>query len=1056
MLDTLQIGLDDKIKQICNNIDSTTELEASFGSAKKPISLKKFHNLLKYIKVKSKNNKLTNETSTTLDILYNYDQKTNSTYRLTISNNNDINNFIQNNSLLKNNTIFSKQVRAFINQDKTKNILLINKIKSPNKFIALDEFDIRIKVSSEENDIEQSIIKKLLTLEESERHHIIYRYKQRISLIIKDTTNYTLRIDLTDVKTTKNITNINNSVSNYELEVDISFKKSVNETILNEILNLFGSTIINLEQFIQGSSLLVSRTETNNIIKNLNKLAYGDNDDESYKDLPAMQSASLEVQHVLDYIPGNYAVSDKADGDRYFLMIFDNQIYLISNNLEIKKIRSSIDKNTQYNLTILDGEYMYISQYKKFLFLTFDILFFQGKDVRSDELLKNRLLLSAKVLKDIFNLDMSIGIYRESNYIIEDIYNFNKSNIENHLLQLNDNLSKSTDTHVVNYKYFMFPVIGLDNLIYKLSTLMYDIYTTNTNFRCPYVLDGMIYTPINQKYTRINKDIKYKIFKWKPAESNSIDFYVKFERNPETNKILTVYDRTSENGLEDYINTKSTSKDIDFNEMTDYKVKNTVYQILNLYVGKVKNNLETPFPFQKENDLNTAYIYLKDGYPLDIDGNIIEDSTVVEFAYNDNIDIEDKFRWTPLRTRYDKTESVMRFKRKYGNNSDIANRVWNSIKNPITYGDIKLLGDSTTSTEHIKVLKSKITSETIILTKRDDSYYQLVTNLGISLRSFHNWIKSNMIYTYCSKKILLDNTIANMDVLDIGIGRGGDIKKFYHAKVKSVVGIDVNESSIFSGSDGTISRYNVMKKKMPNCPKMFFVVADAGQKFDYMNQSTLGTMNEQNIKLLKQIFGNNEQSDKHYTFDVINAQFMIHYLLKNTITWSNFCYNVNKYLRPDGYLLIITLDGVAVDKEFKNDHIIKNYISTDGENKVLFDIIKKYNSINDSDLGLQIDVHLPLFMDEGVYHSEYLVKPTFLINELKTKCNMRLIETESFQNLYYIYEDFFVNTANYESKLDTRKFFNDVKEFYNKKDDVTKDWFEYSKLTRYYIFQKLQ
>ena len=94
-------------------------------------------------------------------------------------------------------------------------------------------------------------------------------------------------------------------------------------------------------------------------------------------------------------------------------------------------------------------------------------------------------------------------------------------------------------------------------------------------------------------------------------------------------------------------------------------------------------------------------------------------------------------------------------------------------------------------------------------------------------------------------------------------------------------------------------------------------------------------------------------------------------------------------------------------------------------------------------------------MDEGVYQTEYLVKPSFLINELKTKCNMRLIETESFQNLYYVYEDFFTHTANFESKLETRKFFNDVKEFYNKKDEITRDWFEYSKLNRYYIFQKI-
>ena len=90
---------------------------------------------------------------------------------------------------------------------------------------------------------------------------------------------------------------------------------------------------------------------------------------------------------------------------------------------------------------------------------------------------------------------------------------------------------------------------------------------------------------------------------------------------------------------------------------------------------------------------------------------------------------------------------------------------------------------------------------------------------------------------------------------------------------------------------------NVFKKKMPGFPRMSFLVADAGQKFDYENQLKIGKMNDQNVKLLKQVFGENEKSSKHNTFDIINAQFMIHYLLANINTWSNFCSNVNKYLR---------------------------------------------------------------------------------------------------------------------------------------------------------------
>ena len=1062
---------------MCETNKPNDELEVSFGSAKKPISLKKFHNLLKYIKNRSVRDNLQKEVSTTLDISNRYDQSSFSTYRISISGIKNINDFIEKNSLFKNHTIFSKQIIMYMNQDENAKdkIILINKIKSSEKFIALDEYDMRIKMSEENNDIKQSDLRKLQELDENDRHNISFRYKQRVSLIIEDNDDYIIRIDLTDVKSSNNINQLIDSISQYELEIDISFKKSL-KSQLEDVCNKLAHSMLKLEQFMQESFDIVTKTETTNVLKALNKLAYED-ENESYKDLPAMQSASVEIQHILDHIPGNYTVTDKADGERYFLMIhtekpdtkqekkYITNVYLISGNLDVKKIKSNLETEQQYNLTVLDGEYLYIPKYGKFLFLTFDILFFQGNDVRTQELLKNRLLLSAKVLKDVFNVDMTIGIYTKE-YNEANIYNFHKENIKNHLKQLNNNLKESVDNQVINSKYFIFPMtVGTQYDIYTLSTLMYESYVSNADYKCPYILDGLIYTPLMQKYTRNQRDIKFKILKWKPEKKNSIDFFVQYERNPDTKKILTVYDRTSSSTLENFLDNKKLSikdSDVDYSDISEYNVQNSLYQILNLFVGKMKNNQETPMPFQKENDLNQAFIYLTNGYPRDLEGNIILDSTVVEFAYNDSVDIPEKFRWIPLRTRFDKTESVMRYKRKYGNNSEIANRVWNSIQNPISFKDIQLLGDSKTNLNHVKLLKTKISSETITMARRDDKYYQLVTNLGKNLRNFHNWIKSNMIYTYCSKKTLLDSSKITMDVLDIGVGRGGDLMKLYHAKVKSAVGIDVNESGIFSGSDGAISRYNVMKKKMPGFPRMSFMVADAGQKFDYINQSTLGKMNDQNIKLLKQVFGENEKSSKHYTFDVINAQFMIHYLLQNINTWNNFCSNINKYLRSDGYLLITTLDGAMVNNSFnENGKITYEYID-EGQQRKLFEIKRKYGNkldlsklkTTEQNLGLAIDVHMPIFMEEDVYQTEYLVNPSFLIRELKTKCNMRLVETESFQNIYYVYEDFFKNTANYESKSETRKFFNDVKQFYNLNDDITNKWFQYSRLNRYYIFQK--
>lgn len=1057
--DIFEEGLQDKILKLCENIKSSDELELSFGSKNYPLSLYNFNNLLKYIKFK--------KTDTTnlvqeniIDVLYNYDPKSNSSYRISISGFDQINTFIHNNSLLKNHMIFAKLVRAYISQDKNSSdtkIEIINKIKPRNKMIQFNDYNIKIKLSEERNDIDKSILNQFLTLNEHERLNIGFRLKQRASLILEDNEIYTYRIDITDVKTAININDLN-IASNYELEVDVTFKKNIKD--IKKIISRLAADTYKLEQFVQESKLLTTINERKIIIDQLQKLAYTD-ETEQYKDLPAMQVASVDIQHVLDIIPGRYSITDKADGDRYFLIFSNENVYLISNALSIKKIRENIGK--EYDKTIIDGEYVYISTHKKFVFLAFDILFLKGEDIRNEEQLVNRLEKMYSVINYLSNTNIELKIFNDK-YDIDNIINFYKKNAIDHIKKLNKLLEKENENQLIFGKYFIVPqTVGKQFDIYTLTAMLYDLYNSNTKIKNPYSLDGIVFTPLQQKYTRNLRDIKYKMLKWKPNNKNSIDFYITFLKNHDTNNIETVYDRVNES-IETKLDTeKLRETDFNLNEFTNLKSSRPVYQIITLNVGRIRNNQEQPQPFMPLNDteLSQAYIYLKDGAPRDSNGNILQDKTVVEFIYNDDETVGNKFRWIPLRTRFDKTEAVQKYSRKYGNNEDIANRIWDSINHPITIEDLKLLGNSETADKEINLLKNRITKESISLSRREDKYYQLKTLLGKPLRYFHNWIKSNMIYSYCSQKTLMDLSVIAIDVLDIGIGRGGDLMKFFTPKVKSVVGIDKDAAGIFASSDGAISRYIAFKRKLPVFPRMSFMVADAGIKFDYENQSKLGDINEQNAKTMKQIFGINDKSQKHYTFDVFNVQFVIHYLLENKNTWDNFCYNINKYLRQYGYILITTLDGDMVDKEFKDGHIKHEHILEDGTSELLYDITKKYSNtsikklVGDENLGLAIDVHLPIFMEENVYRTEFLVKPSFLINELKTKCGMRLVETESFQNLYYVYEQFFKTTAQFESKLETRKFFADTKQFYNSDDVLAKGWFEYSKLNRYYIFQKL-
>ena len=288
------------------------------------------------------------------------------------------------------------------------------------------------------------------------------------------------------------------------MEVDIRYKK-VDDKLLEDSLNTLGNEMIRCEKLLQQSPLLVTKTESVDLIKQLNKLAY-DSDTATYKDLPKMNATSVEIIHVLDVIPGNYTVTDKADGLRHFLMVFNGQVYLISDNLEVKKIRSSDKKFSAYNNTILDGENIFVPLYGKYVFLSFDILFYKETDVRQLEMLDERFKKMKSVLSDVFDVDYLIGKY-EGEYDQNKIYEFHKTNIKNHLKQLNKHLTnkdKYKETNqLVNAKYFIFPMsIGTQYEIYKLSTLLWESYVSSTEYKCPYTLDGMMYTPINQKYTK--------------------------------------------------------------------------------------------------------------------------------------------------------------------------------------------------------------------------------------------------------------------------------------------------------------------------------------------------------------------------------------------------------------------------------------------------------------------------------------------------------------------------------------------------------------------------
>ena len=337
-----------KVDKLFNSLSKNDEFEVMFNNYKKDnkLPIMDFMKILKYVKYKSEKENLNLKDSTTLDVIYLSEDM--STYRVSIEGNENINNFLSLVHQRKNNMIFSILFSQYYNKP---GFTFIQKIKDKDRIIDVDMFDIRFRVSKEVP-ISDTIVKNLSKLPISQTDKIIYRYKQRLSLIISPSFN----IDLTMVKTSTNVNKLNEMTKSYELEIDYS-PDNKDKVTLKSILN----EMEDIKKVLYGSNILITNDEESKVIENYKNLVYGSNNN-TFNTLYSMQPVSAEVQHFVDNIPNRYSVTDKADGDKYQMFIMDDTVYLISNNLHVKKLNKQV---SNLNNTIVEGEYIYLSEQRK-------------------------------------------------------------------------------------------------------------------------------------------------------------------------------------------------------------------------------------------------------------------------------------------------------------------------------------------------------------------------------------------------------------------------------------------------------------------------------------------------------------------------------------------------------------------------------------------------------------------------------------------------------------------------------------------------------------------
>jgi len=1025
------------IQQLINDYGKNNEFEVSFFSNKETsgdlLTLEKFLHLNNVLSIVTAKNdvKLQKTQEQMLDVIFsikNGDKAQGNTqplinYRVQISGVEKVNEYMSMLHIRKNHLVFGI-LAGFILESKTNNYMsIMKKTKNFSSYITLEDLYMRVKMDKEE-DVSSEDMKKLLNIKKHwdiNSYDIIYRFKERTTYYIQKEKNI-FKIDLTSTRTSHQINGIDKSPIKYEIEVECEIKDK--KTVFDQVFDI-GEFIIKI---IQQSNYIITKSLSNNVLTNYRSIL---NVDANRTHLYGRQPISLEVQHVVDIIPNRYAITDKADGDRYFMIVFDSRCYLISTNLIVKDTGLIVD--AKYNNSILDGEYIFLPKMNKYLYMVFDCLVLGDKNIRDENMFMRRIEYTDGLINSISKSKSGYKYKYISNEKIDfnnikKVMDFHKTNIKDFYDDLDKEIkSKNTDI-IIRRKYFIEANGITDNEIFKYTNMMWNLYTIDSSIKCPYLLDGLIFQPLDQKYIVEVEKSKYFEYKWKPPQKNSIDFYIEFEKDKSTKKILTIYD----NSVEDV-------------------VKNKPYQICNLYVGLNIKGVEKPILFNQQENIHQCYVYLdENSIPRSIDGKVISDKTVVEFYYNTNIDAPNPYRWVPMKTRFDKTESVQKYGKRYGNYVDTANKIWRSIKNPIVMSDFNNLSNDDMYNKVHNELKARIDFSLIKGDKQQNIYYQKKSKIVENMNSFHNWIKSNVIYTYINP--LYDENI-QYKVLDIGCGRGGDLLKFYYTLVDMLVGIDPDLEGLITGTDCAIARYQNLKKTHDNFPPMYFVNANPANLLQYDEQlKIIGKTNQDNKKLLERFFS---YDDRRTMFDRFNSSFVIHYLLSDDNSWNNFCQNINMYLREGGYFTFTTFDGDRVKEKLKGVDKITQYYNVNGEKKLLYEIVKKFDDNSKENCGQAIDVHMAWISEEGVHLTEYLVFPEFIIKSLKEKCNLELVETGLFEDMFNDNKQFLELGASEEENPKTKKFFGDVYKFYNPTELNTK-CYEYSFLNRFYVFRKVE
>lgn len=883
--------------------------------------------------------------------------------------------------------------------------MYVPELKGP---IYNNDYGYRSSVQTEKSISRGSNIVKSITSEWGSQKKL-FRYIYRTTLKHPDFPN--IQIDMSSTRSNLNNrqikfkdANIFNEDFVYEIELEVNgYKKGMDiEKLTQNIKKCVKYCLCGIQNTY---SVPIKLKERKDVLKNyfdiMEKFNY---DNDEVKRVPKTSnfmgpsSYTLQRENIVNddmitsiNIRDGFCVTDKADGERKLLLITKTgHMYFIDTNIKVQYTGSRTTNKKLFN-TIIDGEHILYNKYKTYinLFAAFDVYIIGPKDYRT-----NKFYLTEKEKEDMKYEE--ITRYDALSVIVQ------KLNSESTKYDIPKQPLK------VSVKSFAFEDKDNNVSIFKCCwTILNKINTNNYEYNT----DGLIFT---SKYLGVTqekegdkiKNFKYSwkhSFKWKPPQYNTIDFLVEVQKDSlgKPLKRTKMVNDEPKSYYEVHLKVGFNEK----NKMHGFldaqkQIMNLEYENNNSKDSKVMTYRPENFKPTNPSDENAYICHIpltkknNEDIMITEEEDIMEDDMIVEFRYEKNID--DMFMsWVPLRVRFDKTSGYRTSKSNYGNAYHVANSNWQSIHNPITE---KMISDE-------KYLSTKL------LENMDDDVYYNNENKQDSqtypLRNFHNlYVKEQIIKIVSSK-------FKTPKLLDLAVGKGGDMDKWIRANIHMVVGIDLSKDNIHNNINGVCSRYLKAYHKMEKVPIGVFIEGDSSKLIstgdfaesvvDIQQEITLeelevkpkeklsvsvmkslsgvGTKENETIPFLKKYHG--LCSDK---FDIVSIQFALHYMFKNEETLHNFLRNVCEYTKVGGYLIGTCYSGEKVYetlKDVKQGERIEKYKN----NKKIWHVVKGYNNDDNEflenderSLGYSITVFQESINKE---FEEYLVNFTYFVKMME-------------------------------------------------------------------------